>query len=125
MDELFKQYTAAFDSFDATAIAGLYVLPCSASDGDGANVFSDRNSLTQKFRDNCSSMKSMGYTHSHFSILSTFDMGDAAKAVNIGWRIFTANGEVEFRCLYVCHRIDNQWLIFSANVYQGSFSNAT
>jgi hypothetical protein len=124
MNELFKKYAAAFESFDATAIAGLYTLPCSTSDSDGANVFSDRESLIQKFAINCAAMKAMGYSHSHFNILHKIDMGETAKSVNIGWRIFTTSREVEFRGLYVCHKVNNSWLIFSANVYQGSFSQA-
>lgn len=123
MDQLFKRYTNAFDAFDAAAIANIYTLPCSTSDADGANVFNERESLVQKFRQNCSSMKAMGYTHSHFNILSTIDMGNTAKAVNVGWRIFTTDEQIEFRCLYVCHKVNGQWCIFNANVYQGSFSN--
>ena len=123
MNELFQKYADAFDSFDALAISNLYTLPCSASDGDGAQVFINRKSLISKFNENCLSMKSMGYKHSSFNILSEIDMGDVSKAVNIGWRVTTSKGEVEFRSLYICHKISSQWLIFSANVYQGAFIN--
>jgi ketosteroid isomerase-like protein len=125
MEEFFQKYTEAFDSLDANAIADLYMLPCSASDGDGANVFSNRESLVEKFSGNCTSMKGMGYKHSKFSILDVTDMGGIAKAVVIGWRVFTTGSEFEFRTLYVCHNINGAWRVFSANVYQGSFSNVT
>lgn len=123
MDELFKNYMKAFDSLDASAIARLYILPCSTSDGDGSNVFINSESLIRKFEENCSSMKTMGYQSSEFNILSETDMGETSKAVNIGWRVGTVNGAIEFRSLYICHKNENSWLIFSANVYQGAFND--
>jgi len=124
MKQFFKKYTQAFDSLNAVAIADLYTVPCSASDVDGANVYVDRESLINKLNKNCSSMKSMGYRHSNFNILEELEMGDTARAVNIAWRVSTTNEDIEFRSLYVCHKIDNQWFIFSANVYQGEFTDA-
>ncbi len=123
MNELFQNYTKAFDSLDASAIARLYTLPCSTSDGDGSNIFNNSDSLINKFEENCSSMKTMGYQSSEFSILNEIDMGETAKAINIGWRVSTVNGAIEFRSLYICHKNENRWLIFSANVYQGAFND--
>ena len=123
MDELFQNYSRAFDSLIASRIVALYTLPCSTSDGDGSNVFTDKESLTNKFEENFKSMKSMGYQSSDFNILSEISMGETAKAVNIGWRVSTEHGEIEFRSLYICHREKDNWLIFSANVYEGKFND--
>lgn len=125
MEEFLQKYTEAFDSLDADAIADLYMLPCSASDVDGAKVFSSRESLFKKFSGNCASMKNRGYKYSKFNILDVTDMDGMAKAVVVGWRVYTQNSELEFRALYICHNINNTWRIFSANVYPGSFNNAT
>lgn len=122
IDSLFKKYRGGFDSLSALQISNLYTLPCSTSDGDGVNVFSKRKSLINKFEKNCLSMKAMGYKSSSFNILSEIEMGASAKAVNIGWRVHFFENDIEFRCLYICHEINNQWLIFSANVYEGSFT---
>ena len=127
MTDLFERYTQAFDSFDASAIANLYTLPCATSDADGKNVFTDRVSLTNKFSENCSSMKAMGYEYAEFNILSEVTMGEAAKAVNVAWRVHTSatdieSSVIEFCSLYVCHQVEGSWLIFSANVYEGRFN---
>lgn len=123
MNELFENYTRAFDSLNASEIAGLYTLPCSTSDNDGSSVFTDKKSLIGKFEENCSSMKVMGYQSSVFKILNEIEMGENSRAVNMGWRVTTVDGEIEFRSLYICHKQENNWLIFSANVYQGTFND--
>ena len=125
MDNLFEKYTAAFNAFDALAISNLYTLPCSTSDADGARVFTDRDSLSAKFEKNCTSMQDMGYQFAEFKLLTEIRLGEASKAVNIAWRIHTEKSEIEFRTLYVCHKVEVNWLIFSANVYEGDFENET
>ena len=121
MEVLFQKYTAAFDSLDATAIARLYTLPCAVSDGDGPNVFSTVEALTEKFESNCQMMRAMGYASSDFNILNITNMGDLACEVQVGWRVHTQSSVIEFRALYICHLIESDWFIFNANVYQGSF----
>jgi len=125
MDELFEKYSNAFDTFDSAAIASLYTIPCSTSDVDGAKVFSSKGDLLDKFEKNCLSMKTMGYQSSSFNILNEICMGENSKAINIGWLIKFEKSEIEFRSLYICHKIDSQWYIFSGNVYEGSFLNET
>ena len=122
MVELFRNYSRAFDSLNASRIAALYTLPCSTSDGDGLKVFVDEESLANKFEENCSAMKVMGYRSSEFNILSEINMGEFVTAVNVGWRVGTEKGEIEFRSMYVCHKENDSWLIFSANVYDGTFN---
>ena len=127
MIDLFERYTQAFDSFDASAIANLYTLPCATSDADGKNVFTDRVSLVNKFSENCYAMKAMGYKYAEFNVLSKITMGEAAKVVNVAWRVNTSamdieNSVIEFRTLYVCHQVEGNWLIFSANAYEGRFT---
>jgi ketosteroid isomerase-like protein len=121
MDKLFQKYADAFDALDANGIADLYMIPCSAFDGDGANVFPERKSLVEKLTKNCATMKSMGYKYSEFNRLDTTALGETAKAVTLGWRVHTASSVLEFRTLYVCHKIADTWRVFSANVYPGSF----
>ena len=128
MTDLFERYTQAFDSFDASAIANLYTLPCATSDADGKNVFTDRVSLINKFSENCYAMKAMGYKYAEFNVLSKITMGEAAKVVNVAWRVNTSatnieSSVIEFRSLYICHQVESDWLIFSANVYEGPFND--
>lgn len=121
INKLFKSYTAAFDVFDPEAISAHYTLPCATSDADGVKVFNKRKSLINKFNQNCKSMKAMRYTHSQYKIISTLDMDENQKSVVLSWRIFLNTETIEFRCMYVCHKVDNKLLIFNANVFQGRF----
>lgn len=125
MEDFFKEYTEAFDTFDAISIARLYSIPCAISDGDGEQVYSESNELISKFSSNCDAMRSMAYKYAKFNILGEQDLGQSAKAVTVGWRIYLENSEIEFRTLYVCHFINGLWQIFTAKVYQGSLTNNT
>lgn len=125
MEELFQKYTDAFDSLDAKKITDLYMIPCSTSDVDGVNIFSNRESLLKKFIKNSESMKDMGYKHSQFSILDVIEMGESRQSAVIGWRVYLQDSELEFRALYICHKLNETWRVFSANVYPGSFGNIT
>lgn len=121
MEALFNNYKQAFDEFDAVRIASHYRLPCAVSDADGVLVFDNKDALIDKFRSNCKSMRAMGYVRSEFNILSELPMGSNTTAVNIGWRVQLERGDIEFRCLYICHYSEQHWQIFSANVFEGSF----
>ncbi|OOF23201.1 hypothetical protein BZJ19_13190 [Salinivibrio proteolyticus] len=125
MEELFKKYNAAWDALNPRAIADLYRLPCAISDSDGVNVFCDNLSLTKKLTKNCEDMASFGYLEAKFNILNQHSLDTDQVAVTIGWRIRTASQDIEFRALYICHQIEEKWYVYSANVYRGSFNNAS
>lgn len=125
MEELFKKYTAAFDSFNPEEIADLYRLPCAISDADGAQTFTNRSDLIKKFKDNCQAMRNFGYQYARFNILQHQALGQGKIAVTIGWRIKTETSDIDFRTLYICHFVNQDWLVFSANVYEGGFSNVS
>jgi hypothetical protein len=125
MEELFQKYTAAFDKLSPDAIASLYRLPCAISDADGVQTYTDKSELVSKFSANCEAMKSFGYKNAQFNILDKQPLSKKEMAVNIGWRVITTSSNIDFRTLYICHQVNHAWLIFSANVYQGSFGNAT
>ena len=121
MEEFFKKYTEAFDALNSEAIANLYRLPCAISDADGTQIFTNRSALIEKFALNCKSMLNFGYQRAQFKIVQEQPLGQDKVSVTIAWRVNTANANIDFRTLYICHLIDNKWFIFSANVYQGSF----
>lgn len=121
MEELFDKYTAAFDALDASKIANLYTLPCATSDGDGQAVYDSESILIDKFNNNCEVMSATGYIRSTYNILTLEQLGSNACAVTLGWKTLTKNNEFEFRGHYVCHKINEQWKIFTAQVFQGAF----
>lgn len=45
-------------------------------------------------------------------------LGSAKKCVDIHWNLTLAGSSMAFSCVYVCHRVDSSWKIFSASVYQ-------
>ena len=122
MKQLFDKYTAAFDALKASEIAKLYKLPCATSDGDGQAVFTTESSLIDKFDANCNTMIAMGYSHSQYNIINQEMLGEGACAVTIGWKVFTKSAPIEFRSHYVCHKVDDQWKIFTAQVFSGTFN---
>lgn len=124
MEELFNNYAAAFDKLDAELIASLYRLPCAISDADGVQTFTDRAALAGKFRKNCAALRTIGYLKATFHILHVEQFSHHESLVTVGWRVSTAQSDIEFRTLYICHQVEQRWLLFSANVYPGSFDNA-
>ncbi|WP_325893603.1 hypothetical protein [Grimontia sp. NTOU-MAR1] len=120
MEELFQKYAAAWDAFDPEAIASLYRLPCAIVDSDGVQTYTDKIELLNKFSNNCRDMGNIGYKQAKFSILNQQRLDVGQVAVNIGWLIETETQNIEFRTLYICHKIQQTWFVFSANVYQGS-----
>ena len=118
MKALFDKYTAAFNQFDSEQIANLYVLPCATSDGDGQDVFKSKTSLIKKFTGVCKQMAEMGYTHSEYKILNQESLGDSACAVTIQWKVFTKTNEIDFYTHYICHKVGNEWKIFTAQVFK-------
>lgn len=121
MHNLFAQYANAFNQLDATSIANFYSLPCFVADGDGDQVFSERQSLINKFANNCHLMTNTQFEHCEFVILDDEDLGGKAKAVNVAWRVINNDSTIEFRAFYVCHLVNQRWTIFNASVYPGTF----
>ncbi|WP_440053918.1 DUF4440 domain-containing protein [Pseudoalteromonas sp. T1lg65] len=122
MEALFSHYTSAFDAFDAKAIASLYRLPCAIADADGVQVYSEKDTLIQKFSANCEKMRDFGYQSAEFNIVDVQVLSDTQNTVTLEWRIHTKGAHIDFHTLYLCHKVENQWRIFSANVYPGSFN---
>ena len=121
MEEFFIKYKAAFDALDPEFIASLYRLPCAISDADGVQTFTDNASLIGKFERNCEAMRNFGYQQAKFNIISHNQLAKNEILVDVGWRVVTTDTNIDFRTLYICHKIDHAWFIFSANVYPGGF----
>ena len=114
---LFEQYVRAFEEFDAAAIADCYAIPCSIVDGDGKQVYGERDPLLKKLEKTCLDMKTMGIQAWSFEILDRIELGVSGVAVNIQWTAHMAGKNLVFNSLYVCHLNESNWQIFSANVY--------
>ena len=121
MENFFNRYRDAFDAFDPETISSFYTLPCSTSDNDGLNVFSDSKSLINKLKLNCQSMKSMGCISSKFNILQTIDMGTLAKSIHVAWQVKTKSSNIEFRASYTLQKVEKDWRIFNVHVYPGCY----
>jgi hypothetical protein len=125
MEELLNNYAAAFDRLDPELIASLYRLPCAISDADGVQTFTDSPTLVSKFSKNCEALRKLGYQRAKFTILSSEQLGINELLVHVGWRVSTGSSDIDFRALYIGHKIEHRWFLFSANVYPGGFNNAS
>lgn len=121
MEDFFSKYSAAFDALDPESITALYRLPCAISDADGVCTYSDKPKLIEKFARNCDTMRKFGYQSSLFNFHSVRDLSDTEIAIDVGWRVITANENIDFKTFYICHQLNGKWLVFNANVYRGSF----
>ena len=121
----FETYQNGFDKFDPSAIASHYAIPCSVLDVDGLQFFSSHADLLEKLSSNCHSMKGMGYSGSEFSIHEIGVLGTAAVSVDLGWRVQLESGLLDFRTLYICRKIEDQWQVFNAIVYEGVYDEVT
>lgn len=123
MEQLFRDYAAAFDKLDPALITSLYRLPCAISDADGVQTFRDQASLMSKFGKNCDELRRLGYQNAQFNILRAEQLGQHEMLVHVGWRVSIASADIDFRACYICHQMAQRWLIFSTNVYPGSFNH--
>ncbi|MEC4728605.1 hypothetical protein HWQ46_24085 [Shewanella sp. D64] len=119
---LLHSYGQAFDDKDAVAIAGKYTIPCAISDADGALVFSQSSALTEKFDKNCTRLTEQGHQYSEFVISEIRQLGRNVAKVDVGWRVYFSDMSSEFRCLYIMHKTELGWRIFSAQLYAEAHS---
>ena len=106
-DELFQQYMSAFNALDAEAISHCYTLPCATNDGDGQHVYSNRDTLTEKFRENCLTLKATNYKAASYSINELKPLGANTRAVDITWNIQFESNEIAFNALYMVKKYND------------------
>lgn len=123
MEELLDNYVAAFDRLDAEQIAGLYRMPCAIADADGVQTFTEREMLVRKFSHNCLQLQQLGYQRVQYQLLSVEPLGDNQLLVNVAWRVVFADSQLDFRTMYIVHKLEQRWLIFNTHVYPGSFAS--
>jgi hypothetical protein len=123
MEELLDHYVAAFDRLDAEQIAGLYRMPCAIADADGVQTFTEHEMLVRKFSQNCLQLQQLGYQRAQYQLLSVEPLGDNQLLVNVAWRVVFADSQLDFRSMYIVHKLEQRWLIFSTHVYPGSFAS--
>lgn len=121
LTSLLNDYSAAFLALDASAITKLYHLPCAIVDADGTQVFQDNNSLYTKFAANCVQLQQLGLSQVQFQIIAIDTLSDTQACMHVAWRVSLTHADIDFRTLYICHQQQQQWQIFSTNVYPGIF----
>jgi len=119
----FNSYQQAFDSFDSNAIANHYCHPCLISDVDGLKSYENRTQLKTKFKTNCETMKSLGYSGSEYLIRQSHAITEQDFLIDIAWRVLLAKEPYDFRSFYVCKKSEDTIKIAHAVVYQGDFQS--
>jgi ketosteroid isomerase-like protein len=117
LTSLLQSYGQAFDDKNAVAIATKYTMPCAISDADGALVFSQSAALIEKFDKNCQRLTELKHQYSEFVISEMRQLGRNVAKVDVGWRVYFSDKPSEFRCLYIMHKTELGWKIFSAQLY--------
>ncbi|ACA85717.1 hypothetical protein Swoo_1425 [Shewanella woodyi ATCC 51908] len=122
LTSLFQSYCQAFDDKDAVAISSKYTIPCAISDADGALVFNEHSALLEKFASNCNRLGELGHQYSEFVLSEQRQLGKGVAMVDVGWRVYFTDRSSEFRCLYIVHKTEPGWRIFSAHLYAEAHS---
>ncbi|PTW62103.1 SnoaL-like protein [Breoghania corrubedonensis] len=112
--ELFATYAAAFDDFDADAIADLFAYPVVIWQFDRGNMFEDDEDLMENIDALLKVLDSEGVVQSDHEVNALSVSGPTALA-SVSWRQKRADGEVAlaFTCHYHLVNIEDEWLIAS------------
>ncbi len=112
--DLFDAYAAAFDDFDAEAIAGLFAYPTVIWQFDRGNMFDTDEDLIENIEALLSVLDSEGVVHSEYVVESLSISGPTA-LVAVSWVQERTDGDVAlaFTCHYHLVNIDEEWIIAS------------
>lgn len=110
--DLFEEYRAAFDDYDAEAIADCFAYPAVIWQFGKGNVFADEEELLENVDKLLAALGQEGVVNSDFEIVSGHVEGDAA-LVTLAWTQSDADGEplLEFTCHYHLIYAGTAWSI--------------
>ena len=99
--DLFDDYRAAFDDFDADAVADCFAYPNVIWQFGKGNVFADDEELLENIEKLLAALDKEGVVASDYEVLAGYVGGDTAVAT-LSWTQSDAQGEpvIEFTCHY-------------------------
>ena len=121
VSEYFARYAAAFDAFDAEAIAEFYHLPCMLVRSGGVVAFSAREEVLANMQALVSFYRSRGYRRASFDEVRVVSLGGGLLLATVPWTIhLSAAGAVEsFRNTYELIEMHGRWGIIVSTMHDG------
>jgi ketosteroid isomerase-like protein len=117
-DDYFARYAAAFDTFDADAIASFYRVPCLMVRSDGVFPCEDRERLVAMLRSRLAAHQAQGYERTTADALSANVVGDGLALVTVTWTIrFRDAASMTFRNTYEVIRLEGRWSIIVSTTH--------
>ncbi len=110
--ELFDDYLAGFNDFDAGQIADCFSQPAVIWQHDKGHVFKDDEELLENIEALLSALENEGVTYSEFHVSSSHVSGSTA-LVTLDWRQENGDGDaiLEFTCHYHLRQDGDDWTI--------------
>ncbi len=110
--QLFDDYLAGFNDFDADRICDCFALPAIIWQHEKGHIFNDEEELIENIDVLLKALEKEGVINSDFSVASSHVSGSAA-LVTLDWSQETADGEAvfEFTCHYQLVQDGADWVI--------------
>ncbi|CTQ55809.1 hypothetical protein LP7551_04356 [Roseibium album] len=114
--QLFDDYQAGFNDYDADRICDCFALPAVIWQHEKGHVFNDEEELVENIEALLKALGKEEVTHSDFHVASSHVSGSAA-LVTLDWSQETSDGEAvfEFTCHYQLIQDGDHWVI--AGIY--------
>lgn len=110
--ELFDDYQAGFNDYEADRISDCFALPVIIWQHDEGHVFNTDEELMENIEALLSALDKEGVVHSDFHVSSSHISGNVA-LITLDWRQENADGEdvLEFTCHYHLVQNGSAWAI--------------
>jgi ketosteroid isomerase-like protein len=110
--QLFDDYQAGFNDYDADRICDCFALPAIIWQHEKGHVFNDDEELLENIEALLKALEKEGVTHSDFHVSSSHVSGTTA-LVTLDWSQETDDGEAvfEFTCHYQLIHDGSDWVI--------------
>ncbi|TYC52859.1 DUF4440 domain-containing protein [Rhodobacterales bacterium] len=110
--ELFDDYLAGFNDFDAERICDCFALPTTIWQHEKGHVFNDEEELLENVEALLAALEKEGVLNSDFQVVSSH-VSSSSALVTLDWSQESSDGDVvfEFTCHYQLIQDGSDWLI--------------
>jgi hypothetical protein len=120
VERFFARYAAAFDAFDAEAIASFYHAPCMMIRAGEVATLSTRSAVLANMNALVARHRSQGYERARFGDLRAAFLVPGLVLVTVPWTIhlLEAPAPQVFRNTYELVELDGQWRIVVSSMHE-------
>lgn len=115
-EPLFADYAAAFDAFDAAAIASFYHCPCLLVNGDATTALTSEGMVLDNMQALVEQHRSQRAGRALASIVRVENLAPNLATVGVGWQVFAVDGALlwEFGNTYDLADYGEGWKILTS-----------